>query len=163
MSEPEYRFDNLERFVDRALGCTEWVTIDQERIGAFAQCTDDCQWIHIDVERARREAPQRTTIAHGLLTLSLLPRFSYEVGLLPPDASHALNYGFDKVRFLSPVPTGARVRDVLTLRAVQRKSPSQAVIEVLHTVEIEGADKPALVASALSLVVRAGDAAERAQ
>lgn len=158
MPHPDYRFPTLERFVDSIIGRTDWVTIDQQRIADFAACTDDRQWIHIDVERAAREAPQRTTIAHGLLTLALLPRFSYEAGLLPADASHALNYGFDKVRFVAPVPAGSRVRDVLKLQSVQRKSPGQALIEVLHTIEIEGADKPALVASALSLLFAAADA-----
>jgi acyl dehydratase len=155
MTPTDYRFATLEQFVDSIIGRTAWLQIDQPRIDAFADCTDDRQWIHVDVERARRESPQRTTIAHGLLTLSLLPRFSYEAGLLPPDAASALNYGFDKVRFLAPVSAGSRVRDVLRLQSVQRKSPGQALIEVAHTVEIEGADKPALVASALSLLFAA--------
>ncbi|MBC7938990.1 MAG: MaoC family dehydratase [Chitinophagaceae bacterium] len=155
MTHPDYRFSTLEQFVDSIIGRTEWLVLEQARIAAFAECTDDRQWIHLDHERAARETPQRTTIAHGLLTLSLLPRFSYEVGLLPTDASHALNYGFDKVRFIAPVPSGARVRDVLRLQSVVRKATGQALIEVVHTVEIEGSDKPALVASALSLVFAA--------
>lgn len=148
-----YTFATLEDFVGQPLGTTQWVRIDQSRIDAFADCTDDRQWIHIDVERARRESPQGGTIAHGLLSLSLLPHFSYETGVLPPDATQALNYGFDKVRFLSPVPAGARVRDIVSLGSVQRKAPGQALVEVRHTVEIEGGDKPALVAQALVLLV----------
>jgi acyl dehydratase len=155
MNDPDYRFPTLEQFVGSLIGRTEWLAITQQRIAAFAESTDDRQWIHLDVERAARETPQRTTIAHGLLTLSLLPRFSYEAGLLPPDASHALNYGFDKVRFVAPVPSGSRVRDVLRLQSVQRKAPGQALIEVVHTVEIEGSEKPALVAHALSLIFAA--------
>ena len=152
---PDYSFSTFERFVDSIIGRTEWFAIEQARIAAFADCTEDRQWIHLDAERAARETAQRSTIAHGLLTLSLLPRFSYEVGLLPTDASRALNYGFDKVRFIAPVPTGSRVRDVLRLQSVVRKAPGQALIEVVHTVEIEGSDKPALVASAVSLVFAA--------
>jgi acyl dehydratase len=153
MTAPDYRFTTLEHFVGSILGRTGWLAIGQERINAFADCTDDPQWIHVDTARATRESPQGRTIAHGLLTLSLLPRFSYEAGLLPPDASHALNYGFDKVRFVAPVPCGSRLRDVLRLQSVQRKAPGQALIEVVHTVEMEGSDKPALVANALSLIV----------
>jgi acyl dehydratase len=162
MDRPTYAFSTLEHFVGATVGTTDWVAVDQPRIHAFAECTDDRQWIHVDIERARRDAPQHTTIAHGLLTLSLLPRFSYEAGLLPPDASHALNYGFDKVRFIAPVPAGSRVRDVLLLRSVQRKAPGQVLIDVQHTIEIEGSDKPALVASALNLVFAAEPRAEAA-
>jgi acyl dehydratase len=160
MDRPAYTFATLEHFVNETVGTTEWLAIDQPRIHAFAECTEDRQWIHVDIERARRDSPQRTTIAHGLLTLSLLPRFSYEAGLLPSDASHALNYGFDKIRFLAPVPAGSRVRDVLRLQSVQRKAPDQALIDVQHTIEIEGSDKPALVASALNLVFAAEPRAE---
>ena len=155
MSATPYTFDSLEAFVDRALPATGWLPIEQDRIDAFAGCTDDRQWIHLDRERARAESAQGTTIAHGLLVLGLLPRFSYEAGLLPAGASHALNYGFDKVRFLSPVPSGARVRDTITVVSVQRKSPTQALVGFRHRVDIEGGDKPALIAEALNLFVAA--------
>lgn len=159
MPDQPYTFATLEAFLERPFPPTRWVAIAQPRIDAFADCTDDRQWIHVDRERAAREAPLGTTIAHGLLTLSLLPHFSYEAGLLPPDASHALNYGFDKVRFLAPVPADARVRDVLTLLSVQRSAPGQALVGVRHTVEIEGHDKPAVVAHALNLFYAAPGAA----
>jgi acyl dehydratase len=147
-----YSFRRLEAFAGCTLGTSAWAEIDQARIDAFADCSDDRQWIHVDRERASRESPLGCTIAHGLLLLSLLPRFSYEVGLLPTDATHALNYGYDKVRFLAPVPAGARVRDVVVLQAVERKAPDQALVDVLHTVQLESASKPALVARALVLL-----------
>ncbi|HYF17616.1 MAG TPA: MaoC family dehydratase [Ramlibacter sp.] len=159
MPEQTYTFATLEAALERPFPPTDWVAVPQARIDAFADCTEDRQWIHVDRERAGREAPLGTTIAHGLLTLSLLPHFSYEAGLLPPGASHALNYGFDKVRFLAPVPAGARVRDVLALVAVQRKAPGQALVTVRHTVEIEGHAKPALVADAINLFIAAPGAA----
>src|SRR5215831_18027718 len=106
-----YSFRTVPEFVGRTLGVTEWLAIDQARISQFADCTDDQQWIHVDVERAERESPVGSTIAHGYLTLSLLARFTYEVGL---------------VRLL---------------------------VKAQHTIEIEGEEKPAMVAEALAMLV----------
>ena len=100
----------LADWVGKEIGTSSWVTVSQERINAFAECTNDKQWIHIDVERAKRESPFGGPIAHGYLTLSLLADMSYEIGSVPKDAAAVFNYGLDKVRFLSPVKAGARVR-----------------------------------------------------
>src|ERR1700692_3435390 len=115
MNIPGYSVATLDEFVGQEVGVSDWVTIDQARIDAFAQCTGDNQWIHVDVERAARESPFGGTIAHGYLTLSLLASPAMEVGLIPADASAGLNYGLDKVRFITPVRAGARVRSRIVL------------------------------------------------
>src|ERR1700739_1493834 len=101
----------LHSFAGCELGVSEWQTLDQQRIDRFAECTGDHQWIHVDPERARRESPFGTTIAHGDLTLSLLARTTLEIVALPLGLSQALNYGLDRVRFLAPVRAGSRVRN----------------------------------------------------
>jgi acyl dehydratase len=148
-----YSLRTIPAFVGRTLGVTEWVAIDQERIGRFADCTDDHQWIHVDVERAGREGSFGSTVAHGYLTLALLARFTYEVGLVPADAGQAFNYGLDRVRFMTPVRAGARIRDRVTLLAAEEKGPGRLLVKAQHTIEIEGEDKPAMVAEALAILV----------
>lgn len=128
----------------------DWFAIDQDRIDAFADATEDYQWIHIDPERAQA-GPFGTTIAHGYLTLSLLPRLMSQ--LIEVDgAAMAVNYGLDKVRFLSPVPAGSRVRATTEITGAD---PSGAGVKLASTVtvEIEGVEKPALVAQAIALYV----------
>jgi acyl dehydratase len=132
---------DLPALVGQELGVSEWLQVDQDRIDRFADVTQDHQWIHVDVERARREIGG--TIAHGLLTLSLLPVLTASV-LDVQGVIRGLNYGFDKVRFLSPVPCGARIRSRHLLKAVEPKAGGVCVTQTC-TVEIEGADKPALV------------------
>jgi acyl dehydratase len=154
-----YWLRTLPQFVGRSLGVTEWVAIDQKRIDQFADCTDDHQWIHDDVERAGRESAFGSTVAHGYLTLALLARFTYELGLVPADADQAFNYGLDRVRFMTPVKSGARIRDRVTLLAVEDKGPGRVLVKAQHTIEIEGEDKPAMVAEALAMLV-AGRAEE---
>ena len=107
---PRYTLATVSEFVGRGLGVSNWVTVDQDRIDRFAACTGDDQWIHVDVERARRESPFGGTIAHGYLTLSLLATTLREMGVIPPDAASGLNYGLDKVRFIAPVVAGAMKR-----------------------------------------------------
>ena len=128
----------------------DWLAIEQDRIDAFAEATGDHQWIHIDPERAQT-GPFGTTIAHGYLTLSLLPHLM--APLLEVDGTAmAVNYGLDKVRFLNPVPAGARVRATTEITGAD---PSGAGVKLASTVtvEIEGADRPALVAQAIALYV----------
>jgi acyl dehydratase len=148
-----YRLATIPQFVGHPLGVTEWLTIDQARIDRFADCTDDRQWIHVDVERAGRESAFGSTVAHGYLTLALLARFTYEVGLVPADAGQAFNYGLDRVRFMTPVRTGARVRDRVVVLAAEEKGPGRVLVKTQHTIEIEGEDKPAMVAEALAILV----------
>ncbi len=145
-----YALDTLADFVGQELGVSGWLTVDQARIDAFADCTGDHQWIHVDAERAGRESPYGTTIAHGLLTLSLLPAMRQELGLLPQGTARALNYGYDRIRFLAPVPAGARLRTRTALTAAERKGGGW-LATTSNTVEIEGTDRPALVADALTL------------
>jgi len=148
-----YSLRTIAEFVGRPLGVTDWVAIEQKRIDQFAECTDDHQWIHVDVERAARESAFGSTVAHGYLTLALLARFTYEVGLVPSDAGQAFNYGLDRVRFMRPVRAGARVRDRVTLLAAEDKGPGRVLVKAQHTIEIEGEDKPAMVADALAMLV----------
>ena len=141
--------------VGSELGVSRWLLVDHERIDRFAECTEDRQWIHVDVERARRESPFKRPIAHGYLTLSLLGSLSIEVGVVPSDAGAGFNYGLDKVRFLAPVPAGARVRLRVSLDSVEDKSDGQMLIRTKNVLEIENSDKPALIADALVLLIPA--------
>lgn len=144
--------DTLQAQVGQCLGTSSWVTIDQARIDAFADCTGDHQWIHVDPERAA-QSPAGRTIAHGYLTLSLLPMMTAEVGLVPEGAASALNYGSDKVRFLAPVPSGSRVRAHVELVAAAEKRPGQILLTTRTSVEIEGTETPALVADTLAMLL----------
>jgi acyl dehydratase len=146
------------RFVGCELGVSDWVTVDQDRIDAFAACTGDRQWIHVDVDRARRESPFGGPIAHGYLVLSLVAAMVMELGVIPPDAATGLNYGLDKVRFIAPVKAGARVRARANLLAVEPQSPGRMLLELNCTLEIEGEAKPALVAELLCLLIGKHDA-----
>src|SRR5262245_16458212 len=119
MAPEGYGLSTIAGFVGRSLGVTDWVVIEQGRIDQVAGCTDDHQWIHVDVERAARESAFGSTVAHGYLTLALLARFTYEIGLIPADARQALNYGLDRVRFMAPVRAGARLRDHVTLLSAE--------------------------------------------
>ncbi len=132
------------------LGVSDWFLIDQHRVNDFADVTGDHQWIHVDVERAKAESPYKTPIAHGFLTLSLIPALSKDNFRLE-NAKLGINYGLNKVRFLNAVPVGARIRVRSELADATAKG--EAVdLTVKHTVEIEGMDKPAAVAE---MIVRA--------
>ena len=146
-------FTTLDEVADAAgqeVGTSEWLTVDQERIDQFADATDDHQWIHVDRERAA-QGPFGGTIAHGFLTLSLLPHFASEVFRLETPGAR-LNYGLDKVRFPAPVPVGSRLRSHVRFGDVT-DLPSGKQLVVHHTVEIEGADKPACVAAHVVLLL----------
>lgn len=139
--------------VGQVLGTSSWVTVDQRMIDDFARTTNDHQWIHVDVERARRESPAGETIAHGYLTLSLVAGMSYEIGILPEGLAAAFNYGLDKVRFLSPVKAGSRVRMHSTLVSFEEKAPGQFLMKCSNSIEIEGETKPAMIAETLAMLV----------
>ena len=132
------------------LGTSDWVVVDPDRIDAFADATLDHQWIHVDVERAA-SGPFGTTIAHGFLTLSLLPHFASQVFSLETPGAR-LNYGLEKVRFPAPVPVGSRLRSHVRFGEV-RDLPAGKQLVVEHTVEIEGQDKPACVAAHVVLLL----------
>jgi len=148
-----YSLSTITNFVGQELGVSAWMTIDQERINQFADFTGDHQWIHVDVERARRESPSGSTIAHGFLTLSLAASLQYEIGIIPAGVSEALNYGLERVRFLAPVKAGARIRDRVVLLAVETRGKGQLLLKTRNTIEIEGESRPALIAETLSLML----------
>ena len=142
----------IQRRVGEEIGVSSWIMIDQERIDAFADATEDRQFIHID-PAAAAQSPFGGTIAHGFLSLSLLSRMGAETMLLPDATKMAINYGLDRVRFLAPVRSGKRVRGRFTLDSVEEKGPGQMLMRHSVTVEIEGEDKPALSAVWLALIV----------
>lgn len=145
----------LSERIGEELGLSEWATIDQGRIDAFASCTGDHQWIHVDIGRARRESPFRGTIAHGYLTLAMVASLAMQVGVIPVDAAAGLNYGIDKVRFLAPVRAGARVRLRVVLVGIEPREHGQVVMKTRNTLEVEGSEKPALIAETLALLIPA--------
>jgi acyl dehydratase len=147
-----FTLSDVSQYVGKEIGVSGWMTVDQSRIDQFAECSGDRQWIHVDVERAKRESPYGAPIAHGYLTLALVAPLSMEIGVVPTDAGAAFNYGLDKVRFLSPVKAGARVRLRVTLVDVERKRGG-VVLKTNNSLEIEGSDKPALIAEALALIM----------
>jgi acyl dehydratase len=146
--------DPLRSLVGTEIGLSEWLEIDQARIDSFAEVTGDYQWIHVDRERAAA-GPFGATIAHGFLTLSLLPKLSSQSWLALPGVLGALNYGLDKVRFLTPVRCGARIRNRVTMLSLEDKGPGRTLITNESTMEIDGERKPAFVATTLVMVLSA--------
>ncbi len=143
---------DLPGLVGTEIGVSDWVIVDQARIDAFADVTDDHQFIHVDPEKAKA-TPFGGTIAHGFLTLSLLSRMAYQVSPALEGAVAALNYGFDKIRFLEPVKSGARVRGRFTLDGADDKGGGRWLLRYGVTVEIENEPKPALVAEWLGMQI----------
>ena len=144
--------DGAQALVGRELGVSDWLTVDQQRINDFAEVTGDHQWIHVDVERAQAESPYRTPIAHGFLTLSLIPALS-KGNFRVENAKLAINYGLNKVRFLSAVPVDSRIRVRSELADAVRVDDATVNVTVKHIVEIDGVDKPAAVAEMIVRVV----------
>ena len=144
---------DLAAHVGREIGVSSWITVDQPRINEFAHCTEDHQWIHVDVERATRESPFKSPVAHGFLTLSLLAPTSFDVLMARVEIAQAVNYGLEKVRFLAPVRAGKRVRNRVKIAAAEDKGQGRLLLTTENTVEIEGEDKPALIASALVMLM----------
>src|SRR5467141_2941285 len=144
----EYPKDLL-KLVGRELGPSEWVTVDQALIDKFADATGDHQWIHVDVERAKREMPGGKTIAHGYLTLSLVPRLGQTLYRVK-HRSRGLNYGSNRIRFTGQVPAGSRIRLRQKIKSVE---PVDGGVRITseNTVEVEGATRPALVAETISM------------
>lgn len=133
------------------LGVSNWITVDQTMIDQFADTTQDTQWIHTDPQRAAAESPYGATIAHGFLSLSLASRFGRDCLSWFPGQVMSLNYGMNKLRFLAPVKSGARLRGRFTLRNVTARNDAELLREIELKIEIEGAEKPALVAEWLTL------------
>jgi acyl dehydratase len=148
---PTASLDDIRARVGQEVGVSSWLTVDQSRIDAFADATEDHQFIHVD-PAAAAAAGLGGTIAHGFLSLSLLSRMAADATLLPDGLKMALNYGFDRIRFLAPVKSGKRVRGRFVLDSVEEKAPGQWLMRHNVTVEIEGEDKPALSAVWLGLM-----------
>jgi acyl dehydratase len=148
---PLASLDDIRSRVGTEVGVSGWLTVGQERIDAFADATEDHQFIHVDPVAAEA-AGFGGTIAHGFLSLSLLSRMAADAMLIPEGVKMALNYGFDRIRFLAPVKSGKRVRGRFTLDSVDEKAPGQILLRHTVTVEIEGEDKPALTAVWLGLM-----------
>ena len=153
-SKPALTLEELGRRVGEEIGVSRWFVIDQKRIDAFADTTEDWQFIHVDPEAAKA-TPFGETVAHGFLTLSMLSAIAYDALARVEGTAMGVNYGFDKVRFVSPVRAGARIRGRFKLEALTRRSLTEVQAINAVTVDIEGADKPALVAQWLSLYVLA--------
>jgi acyl dehydratase len=148
---PVASIEEIQKHIGGEIGVSDWILVDQARIDAFAAATDDHQFIHVDPEAAGK-TPFGGTIAHGFLTLSLLSRMSYEVALVPDGLKMAVNYGFDKIRFLAPVRAGKRVRGRFTLVSFEEKRPGQWQFLNRVAVEIENEEKPALTADWIGMV-----------
>ena len=148
-----YSLRTVSDFVGKELGVSNWVQVEQPRIDQFAECTGDHQWIHVDPKRASAESPYGGTIAHGFLTLSMVATMAMEVGIMPADARAGLNYGMDKLRFMAPVKAGARVRCRIELVSAEDKGGGNTLIKTRTTLEIEGQNKPALVAEMLTMLI----------
>jgi acyl dehydratase len=148
---PVATLEEIRERVGQEIGVSGWLTVGQDRITAFAEATEDRQFIHLDPEAAA-QTPFGGTIAHGFLTLSLLSRMAAETILVPETTKMVVNYGLDRVRFLAPIRSGKRVRGRFTLDAVEEKAPGQILLRNTVTVEIEDEDKPALSAIWLTLL-----------
>lgn len=140
----------LASYTGKELGRSEWLTIDQERINQFAECTGDHQFIHVDPEKAKL-TPFGSTIAHGFLSLSLVPKLMEGIMIVPEGLKMAVNYGLDSVRFIQPVKVNSKVRLVVTLTEATEKNPGQWLLKAKAVLEIEGSEKPAYIAEPLTL------------
>ena len=141
---------DMKDLIGEELGTSEWVEIDQDMIDKFADATGDHQWIHVDVERSKNDMPGGKTIAHGFLTLSLVPRLGAEIWKIE-HRRHGVNYGLNKLRFTAPVPSGSRVRLRQTLVNAEDVKNDGIRLTFENVIEIEGQEQPALVAEALSI------------
>jgi acyl dehydratase len=148
---PIASIEEIKSQVGGEVGVSDWILIDQRRIDAFAEVTDDHQFIHVDPAAAAM-TPFGGTIAHGFLTLSLLSRMAADAMLRPADIKMGVNYGFEKVRFLAPVRSGSRVRGRFRLQRFEEKRPGQYQFVHEVNVEIEGEDKPALIAEWVGMI-----------
>ena len=141
----------LKAMLGKEVGVSDWFTVSQERIDAFAECTEDRQWIHVDQERAAR-GPLGGTVAHGFLLLSLIPHFNFQNEIFTGRFRMAVNYGLNRVRFPLAVRAGARVRNRAVLKSLDKRGFRRVLVTVENTLEVEGQEKPAMVAEVLALI-----------
>jgi acyl dehydratase len=149
---PNATLEEIQSRIGTEIATSDWVTIDQARINAFADVTEDWQFIHTDPDAAAKSM-FGGTVAHGFLLMSLLSKMAFEAMLVPPNLKIAVNYGFDRVRFLAPVPVGSRVRGIFTLTNIEEKSLGQYLMHHNVMVDIDTTEKPALTADWLSLLI----------
>jgi len=150
--KPPVSLEAYQKMVGQEIGVSSWHLIDQKRINLYADVIEDHQFIHVDPERARKETAFGTTVAHGFLTMSLMSIMSYEVMPVIEGTTMGVNYGFDKLRFIAPVRSGSRVRGRFTLAEAKLRKPKELQSRTNVTVEIEGEEKPALVADWIGLI-----------
>lgn len=147
-----HSFQDLQDHAGQEIGCSDWLTMTQERIDRFAEATEDRQWIHVDPDRAAQESPFGTTVAHGYLTLSLIPAFLAQVFDYAPKTA-ALNYGLERVRFVSPVLVDSRLRGAVRLDSAAQARADAIRVGLSITIEIEGQRRPACTAKAIALLL----------
>ncbi len=143
--------NELKDLVGEEIGVSDWMTIDQDRIDRFAAATEDYQWIHVDPVKAKESFGG--TIAHGFLTLSLIPYLGSQFSLVPTGTKMFFNYGLNRVRFVNPVPVNSSIRDVIVCKDVKQKGAGRILVTTQHTIEIQGAAKPACVAEFLAMYI----------
>lgn len=143
-------YKDIAQYVGQEIGVSDWVLVDQDRVNKFADATGDHQWIHIDVERAKKELPTKGTIAHGYLTLSLIPYLGSKI-MRMEGVSMGINYGSNKIRFLNMVPVGSKVRARQKLVSAEARGGGIQMINEF-TIEVEGQTKPACVAETISVI-----------
>jgi acyl dehydratase len=156
----ELPLTELGDLAGRRIGTSDWMIIDQDRIDRFAAATDDYQWIHVDPARAAKAFG--STIAHGFLTLSMIPHLVEQVSIVPAGTKISLNYGINKARLISPVPVGASIRDVVVFVSLEKKDAGRIITTTRHTIEIQGSAKPACVAETLAMHILGASTPDKA-
>ena len=151
MTPAAFTFDNAHEKIGRELGLTAWHPVTQKDVNLFADVTRDHDWMHVDPVRAKQDGPFDGTVSFGFFTLSMLTAFSHEIGLWPDGAGYGLNYGLNKVRWMAPVPVGERIRGRFILKGFDLHPSGGFLSTTEATVEIEGSDKPAMMAEWLGL------------
>jgi acyl dehydratase len=151
----EFTCEEMKVRVGQELGVSDWLLVTQKMIDQFSESTRDPDWIHVNPERAARETPFGGTIAFGFWTLSMLTHFSHQIGMWPKDVEYALNYGLESVRWVAPVPVGARIRNRCVLKSFEERDAGRFMIRTANTVELEHSERPALVAEWLGLFLNA--------
>ena len=149
--------DTAADHIGEEVALTDWLTITQEMVDGFAHSTLDPDWMHVDVERSKRESPFGATIVQGFLMSSLVIYFSHHYRITPVDSAYGLNYGIDRARYLSPVLTGSRVRDRIVLSDFHERGENRFLMKTRHTIEVEGSEKPGAVVDWLALMYRGLD------
>lgn len=151
MSKPLFHINDAKQYIGKELATTEWVTVTQDMVNEFAHSTKDPDWMHIDIQRSQKESPYGTTIVQGFLMMSLVLHLCHIGNVVPDGTSYGLNYGMDRVRFTDVVLVGSRVRSRISLLDVTPKEDGRYLFKTQHYLEVEGKDKPAMVAEHLAM------------